>query len=73
MTCVPVVLLYFSTGFREQSSCPQGGGTASVWSIACPYRRDNVESCNGSETSAKKWLVTSIHIALANASHMAMP
>ena len=73
MTCIPVGLLYFSTGFREQPSCPQGDGAASVWSIARPYLRDNIESCSGSGTSAKEWRVTSVHISLANAHHTAMP
>lgn len=67
--------LYLCSRFREHSPWTQAD--RAVVNEALPVLkakgRKNTESCTGSETSARKWLIAFTRISFATASHWSMP
>lgn len=69
--------LYLCSRFREHSPWTQADGA--VMNEALPVleakgrKKEHCESCTGSESSARKWLITFARISFATASPWVMP
>lgn len=76
MTCVHCGSALSLLQVQKVFSLDTGWWSSCEWSIACPWgkgKKEHCESCTGSETSARKWLITCTGISFATAHYRAMP